>query len=200
MSRYKTIMCRNWETGTCNFKECTFAHGVEELRAPTRVDNHRNLSTHSYAHMWDKTTHRRSTILPGSLGSFRIENLLEMLYAEVVRERDLVAVHVEANHTLETLLRREQALHEETKARLEAERAKVNRLMCVVLETSEEIKKFFNSAGISEAQRGRMELLTNKMTEVFSESHGTVNRTDGEEKRIKELLMTLQQCQKPFDT
>jgi hypothetical protein len=32
-ARYKTTICRNWEsTGSCTFKGCTFAHGNDELR------------------------------------------------------------------------------------------------------------------------------------------------------------------------
>ncbi|KNH04956.1 zinc finger-domain protein [Perkinsela sp. CCAP 1560/4] len=32
-SKYKTAICRNWEsTGICNFRGCTFAHGKGELR------------------------------------------------------------------------------------------------------------------------------------------------------------------------
>ncbi len=34
---YKTELCRNWESGYCEFGEkCTFAHGKEELRKPAQ--------------------------------------------------------------------------------------------------------------------------------------------------------------------
>ena len=31
--KYKPELCRNWEqSGTCNYRQCTFAHGIDELR------------------------------------------------------------------------------------------------------------------------------------------------------------------------
>ena len=31
--RYKTELCRNWETGTCEYRDkCFYAHGLSELR------------------------------------------------------------------------------------------------------------------------------------------------------------------------
>lgn len=35
-AKYKTTICRNWESsgGACMFRGCTFAHGVDDLRAP----------------------------------------------------------------------------------------------------------------------------------------------------------------------
>ena len=37
-TKFKTTICRNWEqTGTCTFRGCTFAHGVDDLRAPHRT-------------------------------------------------------------------------------------------------------------------------------------------------------------------
>ena len=36
-ANYKTELCRNWESGSCEFGDkCTFAHGREELRRPAQ--------------------------------------------------------------------------------------------------------------------------------------------------------------------
>lgn len=49
----------------------------------------------------------------GAGTGYTIEQLLEMLSCEVARERHLVGVHVEANRTLEAMLRREQQQRQE---------------------------------------------------------------------------------------
>ncbi|PBJ80981.1 zinc finger-domain protein [Trypanosoma cruzi] len=198
-TRYKTTMCRNWEAGTCNFKGCTFAHGVDELRAPVRVDHYGGHNSHPHVSSQGKTPPQYSTAMGGPLGSPRIEQLLEMLYAEVIRERDLVAVHVEANRTLESLLKKEQTLHEETKAQLDTERSRVNELARVVLETSEEINTLLESCRINERQRSRVAMLLNKMAFVVPECDGTRDKEEREGNRVVELLKALQQCQKPAD-
>ncbi|ESL07235.1 zinc finger-domain protein [Trypanosoma rangeli SC58] len=197
-TRYKTVICRNWEAGSCNFKGCTFAHGVEELRAPMRVDCYGNSNLHPHATAQGKTPPQYSTALPGSLGSPRIEQLLEMLYAEVIRDRDLVTVHVEANRTLESLLRKEQTLHDETRAQLEAERTKANELMRVVLQTSEELKMFLDSRTATEKQRDRIAVLLNKLVFIVPQCDDARNK-EKEENKVEELLRALQQCQKSAD-
>ncbi|RNF06528.1 zinc finger-domain protein [Trypanosoma conorhini] len=198
-TRYKTTMCRNWEAGNCNFKGCTFAHGVEELRAPMRVDRYGSPNPHSHAPTQGKTPPQYSSALSGPLASPRIEQLLEMLYAEVIRDRDLVTVHVEANRTLESLLKKEQALHEETRAQLEAERAKANELTRVVLQTSEALSLFLDSCTVNEKQRGRIAVLLDKLAVVVPEGDDARDKQEGEENRVEELLRALQQCQKSVD-
>ncbi|ORC90696.1 zinc finger-domain protein [Trypanosoma theileri] len=194
-TRYKTTMCRNWETGSCTFRGCTFAHGVEELRAPTRIDHYRNSNMEHRQIAPGKTSPLYSTGALGTPSSPRIEQLLKMLYAEIRRERDLVAVHVEANRTLESLLKKEQVLHEQAKVQLESAKQKLQELTCVVLQTSEELNTFLNSCSISEAQRSRITLLASKLTEVIPQRDGTSDKAEGEENRVKELLKALQECQ-----
>ncbi|KEG15469.1 zinc finger-domain protein [Trypanosoma grayi] len=198
-TRYKTTMCRNWEAGTCTFKGCTFAHGVEELRAPTRGDHYRSPNLDPRRSSPGQTPPLYATAVVGSSGSPKIEQLLEMLYTEVVRERDLVTVHVEANRTLETLLKKEQMLHDEAKSQLEAARLKVNELTRVILQTSEEISTFLDSCTLDEKQRSRIAALSNKMTEVIPEHDCNRDTADEEKNRVRELLKALQHCQKPTD-
>ncbi|KAH9579734.1 hypothetical protein LSM04_000479 [Trypanosoma melophagium] len=193
-TRYKTTMCRNWETGSCTFRGCTFAHGVEELRAPTRIDHYRSSNMEHRQTSTETTSPQYFTGTLGTPNLPRIEQLLKMLYAEVRRERDLVAVHVEANRTLESLLKKEQVLHEQAKVQLESAKQKLKELTRVVLQTSEELNTFLNSCSISETQRSRIALLANKLTEVIPQRDGTNDKAEGEENRIKELLKALQEC------
>jgi hypothetical protein len=86
--KFKTDLCRNWEqTGTCNFKGCTFAHGHEELRPVLRPHGGapQPISAQAY-----------------------VEHLSRMLIAEVSREVQIQMDHQEANRKLEQDLREEQ--------------------------------------------------------------------------------------------
>lgn len=139
-TKYKTTICRNWEqTGTCTFRGCTFAHGVEELRAPTRIDHGGTPLLHSqYVSPGGTPPLMASNTGAAAVSHFgngnppKLENLLELLQAEVSRERELVTVHMEANRTLEGMLRREQLQHAETKAMLEERRTEYALLVDVV--------------------------------------------------------------------
>ncbi|KAK7195397.1 Zinc finger CCCH domain-containing protein [Novymonas esmeraldas] len=122
-TKYKTTICRNWEqTGTCSFRGCTFAHGVEELRAPVRPDGHTPVLRPQHMSPGNTPPLRASQPLPPppppSSGHYTLEQLLDMLYKEVVHQRELVTVHVEANTTLEGMLRREQAQHDASRRQL----------------------------------------------------------------------------------
>lgn len=118
-TKYKTTICRNWEqTGTCSFRGCTFAHGVEELRAPVRPDGHTPVLRPQHISPGNTPPLRATQPQPPPAGHYSLEQLLDMLYREVHHQRELVTVHVEANTTLETMLRREQAQHEEAKRQL----------------------------------------------------------------------------------
>lgn len=38
--KFKTEICRNWESGYCEFEDrCAFAHGYDELRQKTHINN-----------------------------------------------------------------------------------------------------------------------------------------------------------------
>lgn len=156
-TKYKTTICRNWEqTGMCTFRGCTFAHGVEELRAPTRMDAGSTPHLHSQYVSPGNTPPLMGTSSAAAVNHFvssavaaaaaggngnggaqaagppKLEGLLELLHGEVLRERELVAVHMEANRTLESILRREQALHTETRARLDETRGEYAALVELV--------------------------------------------------------------------
>lgn len=146
-TKYKTSICRNWEqTGTCTFRGCTFAHGVEELRAPVRPDTHTPIL-------------RPQHISPGSTppllasqspytgpGQYSVEQLLDMLYREMIHQRELVAVHVEANGTLEGMLHREQTQHNETKQLLNEKMLRCNQLAKELVGRNQKLREVSESS------------------------------------------------------
>ena len=99
--------------------------------------------------------------LPPS-GPQRVEFLVEMLVTEVAKERDLVNIHVEANKTLEVMLRREQALHAEAGAQVESLMAQVGELTRLVNERNQEILRLVDAAGsrLAPEQQARALALT----------------------------------------
>lgn len=154
-TKYKTTICRNWEqTGGCQFRGCTFAHGVDDLRPPARPTNNQLLSSvpqtalHALLTLPSGSPSSGNAVVDAmgsstgtnpqlngvgsvstnsnnaaanallSAGTLRIEQIAELLVVEVNRQRDLVSVHLEANRTLENMLRREQQLRAEASARL----------------------------------------------------------------------------------
>jgi hypothetical protein len=156
-TKYKTTICRNWEqTGGCQFRGCTFAHGVDDLRPPARPTNNQLLSSvpqtalHALLTLPSGSQAASNAVVDAmgsstgtnpqlngvgavpstnsssnaaanallSAGTLRIEQIAELLVVEVNRQRDLVSVHLEANRTLENMLRREQQLRAEASARL----------------------------------------------------------------------------------
>ncbi|TPP43174.1 Zinc finger C-x8-C-x5-C-x3-H type (and similar) family protein [Leishmania donovani] len=175
-TKYKTTICRNWEqTGTCTFRGCTFAHGVEELRAPFRPDGH-------------------------------TPQLLDMLYKEVLHQRELVTVHVEANTTLEGMLRREQAQHDLSKKQLEEKTQQCELLARELFARNQQLRKAADSSpeikGLLdqwETQLASFSEADAKKDDVFYTATATSSTDDGgdsgkeyESARIEELLRALQ--------
>ncbi|TPP45911.1 Zinc finger C-x8-C-x5-C-x3-H type (and similar) family protein [Leishmania donovani] len=175
-TKYKTTICRNWEqTGTCTFRGCTFAHGVEELRAPLRPDGH-------------------------------TPQLLDMLYKEVLHQRELVTVHVEANTTLEGMLRREQAQHDLSKKQLEEKTQQCELLARELFARNQQLRKAADSSpeikGLLdqwETQLASFSEADAKKDDVFYTATATSSTDDGgdsgkeyESARIEELLRALQ--------
>ncbi|EPY33318.1 zinc finger-domain protein [Strigomonas culicis] len=168
-TKYKTTICRNWEqTGTCTFRGCTFAHGVEELRAPTRTEHvspllHSAMSTPSMA------AHNPSATNPN------LEQLLEMLYAEVTRVRDVATVHIEANRALEAKLRQEQAQHELTRSQLEDKKQQCAILISLIAERNKTLK---NSLTSDSEKNRKLDIFLQKCERQIIASSGILdNRT-----------------------
>lgn len=195
-TKYKTTICRNWEqAGTCVFRGCTFAHGVDDLRPPMR-SNTSPVLTHQpspgatpplYPQGFGGSSSHHNMALPpsssasGSATLPRAEQLMELLLAEIHRERDLVSVHTEANKTLESMLRKEQQQHAETAARAEGLANQAIELTRQVSERNAEILRLLEVCGssLTGEQRRRAESLAswNFGTEGHSEhtNNNTVN-------------------------
>ena len=148
-TKYKTTMCRNWEqNGSCSFRGCTFAHGVDELRPPTRHNTSPPLPPQQSPPLYASSNvvpPNQSSVSPP--GTYKIEQLLEMLMGEVNRERDLVSVLNEANKNLEGLLRKEQAVTLDAKQRVEALQKEATDLSRKVGERNSMILKLLEKAG-----------------------------------------------------
>lgn len=163
-TKYKTTICRNWEqTGSCSFRGCTFAHGVDDLRPPLRPNTSPPLGPQVTQPSPSQTPPMFPQTLPPTTtnSSVKLEQILEMLVAEVSRERDLVLVHVEANKTLEGMLRREQTLHQETMSRVEALQNQASELARQVAERNSEILRLveLSSHSLTTEQRRHAESL-----------------------------------------
>lgn len=129
-----------------------------------------------------------------------------MLYKEVLHQRELVTVHVEANTTLESMLRREQTNHAEARRQLD-ERTQ----QCVLLarellarnqqlrrasDTSPEIKDLLDQwetqlASFTDVEVKKEDLLFTT-TVTSSTDDGEDPGKEYENARIEELLRALQ--------
>ncbi|CAJ1032350.1 putative Zinc finger C-x8-C-x5-C-x3-H type (and similar) [Leishmania utingensis] len=209
-TKYKTTICRNWEqTGTCNFRGCTFAHGVEELRAPLRPDGHTPVLRPQHLSPGNTPPLRSSQAPPPppSSGHYALEQLLDMLYKEVLHQRELVAVHVEANTTLEGMLRREQAQHGVSKRKLEEKTQQCELLAKELFARNQQLRNAADSSpevkGLLdqwEAQLVSLSEADTKKDDAFFTAPATSSTDDGgetgkdyESARIEELLRALQQ-------
>nr|CCC91182.1 putative zinc finger-domain protein [Trypanosoma congolense IL3000] len=196
-TRYKTTICRNWEMGTCTFKGCAFAHGEEELRLPARAGSYKSpLMGGGHRPSPGKTPPlypARASTPPA--GTYQIEQLLKMLYVEVTQERKLVAVHTEANRSLEALLKNEQARCGDAHLKLELAKANVERLRRIIHEASAGLHALLESHDAIEEQRRRLAAITQKMISTCSTVDTAADARDGEETRVIELLSVLQCCQ-----
>ncbi|CBH11998.1 zinc finger-domain protein, putative [Trypanosoma brucei gambiense DAL972] len=198
-TRYKTTICRNWEMGSCSFKGCTFAHGEEELRMPPRVERYKSSGFDTRRSLTAETPPLYPlNPLPHS-GVGRIEHLLNMLYSEVLRERNRFVAHEEANQALEALLKKEQMQREETEVQLEAARWKLEQLRTTVHEASVEINTLLASSPANEGLRDRVAMVTQKIASVFSSEDTAVGGGREDEERVMKLLSSLQNCQSTED-
>ncbi|KAG5498860.1 hypothetical protein JKF63_03149 [Porcisia hertigi] len=208
-TKYKTTICRNWEqTGTCTFRGCTFAHGAEELRAPVRPDGHTPVLRPQHISPSNTPSLRASqpTLPPPPSGHYTLEQLLDMLYKEVLHQRELVTVHIEANTTLEAMLRREQTQHDMSKRQLEEKTQQCellarelfarNQQLRKVADSSPEIKTLLDQW---ETQLASFPETDAKREDVFSTGIAGSTADDGEDvgkeyenARIEELLRALQ--------
>lgn len=145
-----------------------------------------------------------------SNGPTKLETLLEMLHSEVLRERDLVAVHIEANRALETMLRREQSQHEETKALLEKKMQQQAVLLGKIASQNQLLESMANSALASEVDSGQIHQFLQKtaahltmdlhhpdiipMVNDSANSAESASQSDSmhEDERIQQLLRALQ--------
>ena len=81
--KFKTEMCRNWKTGTCEYGEkCVFAHGTDELRV---------ISSSNYKTKKCKQFHEKGYCQYGNRCQFRHRDLSQDTTASspiaVTRER-----------------------------------------------------------------------------------------------------------------
>lgn len=145
-TKFKTTICRNWESGSCTFRGCTFAHGVDELRAPMR-----DLPPHNSQHVSPSGTPlmlpQAAPPVPLPSGAPRLEQLVDMLMTEVAKQRELLTTHIEANRTLEGMLLKEQQLHRETLGRLEEARGAYFQLYSSVQARQTELREWTNTNG-----------------------------------------------------
>lgn len=77
----------------------------------------------------------------GAGTGYTIEQLLEMLSCEVARERHLVGVHVEANRTLEAMLRREQQQRQEAVSYVDSLQHQIDQLQKHLADKEAEAKE-----------------------------------------------------------
>ncbi|KAG5472963.1 hypothetical protein LSCM4_02289 [Leishmania orientalis] len=208
-TKYKTTICRNWEqTGTCSFRGCTFAHGVEELRAPVRPDGHTPVLRPQHISPGNTPPLRASQPPPAptSSGHYTLEQLLDMLYKEVLHQRELVTVHIEANTTLEAMLRREQVQHDASKKQLEEKTQQCELLARELFARNQQLRKAADSSpeikGLLDQWETQLASFSDadaKKDDVFYAATATSLTDEGgdsgkeyENARIEELLRALQ--------
>ena len=113
-TKYKTAICRNWETtGTCNFRGCTFAHGREELRPIRSSTMNEHVSGVTELKPGKPNTslsHGRSFIPTESKEQSwsHVDQALHELYDAIRRERANYTEQTQGNYALGIMLRREQ--------------------------------------------------------------------------------------------
>jgi len=179
-SKYKTTICRNWEQmGSCSFRGCTFAHGVDDLRPPTRGNASPPLPPQQSPPLAPSSMYTSPSGTSGN--GLKIEQLLEMLVVEIQRERDMVGVHAEANKTLESMLRREQVQNVELQGKVDALQNQAMELARQVKERNAELLNLLGIAGSSLTleQRHKVESLASWN---FGHSHATPSTSGSAEK------------------
>mmetsp|Transcript_34141 Transcript_34141/g.53384 ORF Transcript_34141/g.53384 Transcript_34141/m.53384 type:complete len:262 (-) Transcript_34141:239-1024(-) len=114
-AKYKTSICRNWETtGVCTFRGCTFAHGKEELR-PSKFaqKNEQHITAvmaHACAPIEDdcKTQPGRTPLPTRDRNPSSVDTALQTLCEAIRQERAAYETTPSQQYELEILLRREQ--------------------------------------------------------------------------------------------
>lgn len=132
-TKYKTTMCRNWEqNGSCSFRGCAFAHGMDDLRPPARGGSSSGISPilesattprgGPSSHTAGGASSVTSTLtLPPAVGcTSRYEALVEHLNFEMSRQREQMFALQDANRVLEGKIRRERELGHEANDRIAA--------------------------------------------------------------------------------
>ncbi|KNH07942.1 zinc finger-domain protein [Perkinsela sp. CCAP 1560/4] len=116
LTKYKTAICRNWETtGTCSFRGCTFAHGREELRPlrPPGLGEHPpapRLTEHKPSKLEAPFPYNHS-FLPKERKEqawSHVDQALHELYDAIRKERANYSEQTQGNYALGIMLRREQ--------------------------------------------------------------------------------------------
>lgn len=118
-TKYKTEMCRNWEmSGTCSYRQCTFAHGADELRKPMAA--------------------APQPVAPPQISA--VERIMDAIVTEIRGERDLQFQQHESNRALEAALRRTQQERVEEQRQLEVLEGELAALRAAIADREERIK------------------------------------------------------------
>lgn len=118
-AKYKTTICRNWSSrGTCTFRGCTFAHGIEELRLRNPVlqlgntpGSGRGNSTGSGSSLGGNSPHPPGHSRQGPALTW--EQMVSLLLTNVKRRRETMLAQTEALRSLDEAYQSEEATNNE---------------------------------------------------------------------------------------
>eukprot|EP00796_Vickermania_ingenoplastis_P005498 gene5498-3969_t len=159
-AKYKTTICRNWSSrGTCTFRGCTFAHGIEELRVSHRtpivhLSGSQRALTHPGAGRGNS---------PPSGRTLSWEQLVSLLLTNVKLRRETINSQNEVTHSLETALADKEKECSELQATVEALRGQWIELYERILPRNELLSQ--RAAGLPEL-RGKVQHVLDKTAKL----------------------------------